>query len=276
MNQATKRTNEPMKNTDGDAVGPFQIFTLFLSVYVLLALFVQLAVDLPKDINEILNKADNFICLFFLADFFIRLKHAKSKRQFMKWGWIDLLSSIPMVDVLRYGRIVRVVRVLRLLRAVRSTKVIISFVFKKRMEGTFALVSLVSIILTIFGAIAILLLEKGVDGANINSASDALWWAFVTITTVGYGDYFPVTYEGRIIASILMTAGVGLFGTFTGFVASWFLEEDEEDRSKHIITNLKDEVEELRNEVQKLQELRTDIQLLQKLVEESNNEKGSR
>lgn len=52
---------------------------------------------------------------------------------------------------------------------------------------------------------------------------NALWWAYVTITTVGYGDKFPVTTEGRLIASILMTAGVGLFGTFTAYVASWFV-----------------------------------------------------
>lgn len=56
--------------------------------------------------------------------------------------------------------------------------------------------------------------------SNIKTAEDAIWWAFVTITTVGYGDRFPVTTEGRIIAALLMTAGVGLFGTFTGFIAS--------------------------------------------------------
>ena len=61
--------------------------------------------------------------------------------------------------------------------------------------------------------------------SNIKTAEDAIWWAWVTITTVGYGDKYPVTTEGRIIASFLMTAGVGLFGTFTGFIASWFLEK---------------------------------------------------
>ncbi len=76
----------------------------------------------------------------------------------------------------------------------------------------------------------------------------------MTITTVGYGDYYPITLEGRIIAAILMTAGVGLFGTFTGFIASWFLEEDKEDQGKHIIINLKDEISELKDEVSELKE----------------------
>ncbi|MGF1839169.1 ion transporter [Vibrio atlanticus] len=245
------------KNTVNEAanIGPFQFFTLVLSIYVLITLFIESVIALPSDVIEVLRITDNIICMFFLADFAIRFKAAKNKRSFMKWGWIDLISSIPMLDAFRYGRIVRVVRVLRILRAVRSTKVILSYVFKNKMQGTFSLVSVVSIILVIFGAIAMLQLEKGVDGSNIHSANDALWWAFVTITTVGYGDFYPVTYEGRIIAAILMTAGVGLFGTFTGFVASWFLEEDKDDQGKHIVTSLKDEVSELRSEIQQLKKL---------------------
>lgn len=76
----------------------------------------------------------------------------------------------------------------------------------------------------IFSSIIILQVEKA-PGSNIFTAGDALWWAFVTITTVGYGDLYPVTLEGRLVAVILMTTGVGLFGTFTAFVASWFVKE---------------------------------------------------
>lgn len=236
-------------------LGPFQFFTLILSIYVLAALFIESVFTLPNDVKEVLLFTDHVICLFFLTDFAIRFKQAESKKTFMKWGWIDLLSSIPMLDMFRYGRIIRVVRVLRILRAVRSTKVIITHLFHNKTQGTFTLVSSVSILLVIFGAIAMLQLEKGVDGSNIHNAQDALWWAFVTITTVGYGDYYPVTYEGRLIAAILMTAGVGLFGTFTGFVASWFLEEDEEDQGKHVITNLRDEVQELKGDIAELKAL---------------------
>lgn len=97
-------------------------------------------------------------------------------------------------------------------------------------------------------------LEKGIDGSNIHNAGDALWWAFVTITTVGYGDFYPVTYEGRIVAAVLMTAGVGLFGTFTGFVASWFLEEDSDKQDAHVVTNLRTEISELKASVELLKE----------------------
>jgi voltage-gated potassium channel len=82
--------------------------------------------------------------------------------------------------------------------------------------------------MVIFSAIAILQVEDDPSG-NIKTAEDAIWWAYVTVTTVGYGDKFPVTTEGRIIAAVLMTVGVGLFGTFTAFLASWFVTEKQED-----------------------------------------------
>ena len=86
----------------------------------------------------------------------------------------------------------------------------------------------------VFCAIAILKFEKDAKGSTITTAEDALWWAYVTITTVGYGDKVPVTTEGRIIAAALMSVGVGLFGTFTAYVASWFVakkvESDEEEK----------------------------------------------
>ena len=85
--------------------------------------------------------------------------------------------------------------------------------------------------MVIFSSVAILQVEDD-PNSNIKTAEDALWWAYVTITTVGYGDKYPVTTEGRIIAAFLMTMGVGLFGTFTGYVASWFVEEREDSHNK--------------------------------------------
>ena len=83
----------------------------------------------------------------------------------------------------------------------------------------------------IFGSISILLVEND-PASNIKSAEDAIWWALVTVTTVGYGDKFPVTTEGRIIGVALMFVGVGLFGTFTGYVASWFTAGNKTDEQK--------------------------------------------
>ena len=215
----------PHESAD-DQFGPFQLVILALSAYVLLALLVEVTVPLKPETRELLGHIDDAICVIFMADFVVRLVKARDRRRFLRWGWIDALSSIPTIDALRWGRLIRIIRIFRLLRAFRSTRLLINYFFRNRAQGTFATVALISITLTIFSAIAILNLEN-VPESNIKTAADALWWSFVTITTVGYGDKFPVTPEGRAIAVLLMTAGVGLFGTFTGLVASYFVEPEQ-------------------------------------------------
>jgi voltage-gated potassium channel len=202
----------------------FQVVIVALSVYVLASLIVSTFFNLTPEIKQLLDYIDNSICIIFLVDFCIRFAKAENKLKFMKWGWIDLISSIPTLDMFRAGRLLRLVRILRILRAFRSTKVLVKFVFKKKTQGAFTTASIFAVLILIFSSIAILQVETTENG-NIKSAEDALWWAFTTITTVGYGDKFPVTTEGRIIGVILMTAGVGLFGVFTGFIASWFVDE---------------------------------------------------
>ncbi len=209
----------------------FNIVILVLSFYVLGALLVDTVVRLPTETSRLLTYIDNVVCLFFLVDFCIRFRQAENKWKFMRWGWIDLISSIPALEVFRAGRTLRLIRLLRILRAFRSTTHIIKYIFRNKMEGTFTTVAVVAILMVIFSAIAILQVETAPE-SNIKSAGDAIWWAYVTVTTVGYGDKFPVTTEGRVIAALLMTVGVGLFGTFTGFVASWFVADKKEEQAE--------------------------------------------
>ncbi|GEA50802.1 ion transporter [Vibrio inusitatus NBRC 102082] len=235
-------------------LGPLQFVTLILSVYVLIALFIENAFTLDTDTTELLAMIDTMVCMVFLVDFFQRFYRAPDKLQYMKWGWIDLLSSIPLVDALRYGRFVHLVRFLRILKAVRSTKLILYYLFRNRRSGTFSIVASVSVLVVIFGAIGILQFEKGLPDSNIHSAGDALWWSFVTITTVGYGDFYPVTTQGRMVAAVLMTAGVGLFGTFTGLVANWFMTETEQAENTERAT-VRAEIKDLHMKIDELKEL---------------------
>jgi voltage-gated potassium channel len=204
---------------------------LVLSIYVLGALLAQATLKLSPQVISLLGTLDTIICFVFLADFFYRLYHAENRLTFMKWGWIDLISSIPTLDIFRWGRVVRIARILRILRGVRSAKFILSILLESGIRGTFTLVGLVSAVIVIFSSIAILHAEA-VPGANIKTAEDALWWAASTITTAGYGDKFPVTTEGRLIATVLMVAGVGLFGTFTAGVASFFLSKGHQEAAR--------------------------------------------
>lgn len=211
-------------NDSENKLGLLNLLVLFLSVYVLLALLVDTFLTVPVEIGKILGLVDNAICIFFLFEFGIRFYRAESKLKFMKWGWIDLISSIPNVDFLRAGRTLRLIRLLRILRAFRSTKHLVNHVFQNKAQGAFTTVCILAVILIIFSSISVLQFETD-PNSNIKTAEDALWWSYVTITTVGYGDKFPVTSGGRIIGVLLMTAGVGLFGTFTAFVSSWFLAD---------------------------------------------------
>jgi voltage-gated potassium channel len=224
-------TDTTQENRAGDKIGLLNLLVIVLSVYVLGALIVDTIYDLPEETSRLLTYVDNAICGFFFIEFCIRFYQAENKLKFMRWGWVDLISSIPTVEALRAGRLLRLVRLLRVIRAFRSTRHLIRHVFANKAEGTFTSVAVIAVLLIIFSSIAILQVEDH-PNSNIKTAEDAIWWSYVTITTVGYGDKFPVTTEGRIIAIFLMTGGVGLFGTFTAFVASWFVADKKKQETK--------------------------------------------
>lgn len=211
-------------------LGPFQFVILVLSLFVLALIAVELVVPVPTEVGRLMHWVDNIVCGFFLVDFVIRFREARSKLQFMKWGWIDLLASIPEIDLLRVGRLFRIFRILRLLRAARSLRLVFRILFSSRVRGGTASVGIITFLVLTLSSIGILLAET-TPQSNIKTAEDALWWAVTTITTVGYGDRFPVTGAGRLIGAALMITGIGLFGTFSGVVASFFLGKKDEDES---------------------------------------------
>jgi len=212
-------------------LGFLNLLILLLSFYVLIALLVDTIFKLSPETSKLLNYIDNIICAVFLYDFIVRFRKAESKLAFMKWGWIDLIASIPTFDFMRAGRLLRVIRLIRLVRAFRSTRHIVQHVFKNKIQGTLTSVAIIAVLMLLLSSVAILQFETD-PSSNIKTAEDAIWFSYVTITTVGYGDKYPVTTEGRIIAVILMTVGVGLFGTFTAFVSSWFVKSNQQTPEK--------------------------------------------
>ena len=228
-------------------VRPYQLFVLALCVYALLILAVEIIVPLKPETRRVLDYTDIGVCILFFFDFILSVVRAPNHWHYLiRWGWIDLLSSIPAVHFLRIGRVARIVRVVRLLRGFRATRILASFVLDRRAESAFLAAALVTLLTLAFSAIAILHCES-VPESNIKSPEDAVWWAMATITTVGYGDRFPVTTEGRFIGALLMVVGVGLFGTLAGFIASWFLQPSAGRQDS--------EIKELRNSVDRLTHL---------------------
>lgn len=221
-----------MKENNSNKFGLLNLAVFVLTIYVLGALIVDITFKLSEETSRLLNYIDIAICIFFFIEFCIRFYQAENKLKFMRWGWIDLISSIPMINFLRFGRIFRFIRLIRIIRAFRTTKHFVTYIFSNKVQGTFVSVAILAVLLIIFSSIAILQVENA-PNSNIQTAEDAIWWAYVTITTVGYGDKFPVTTEGRIIASFLMTAGVGLFGTFTAYIATLFVSENKTNKEKN-------------------------------------------
>lgn len=236
-----------------DRITPLQVLTLILSVTVLLLMLVEASLELNPAQKRFVDACDLVICSVFFLEFLARFQRAPDKLQFMKWGWIDLLSSIPVVDALRWGRLVRVVRVFRLLRAFRSTRTLmIHFLRNERLGSIGSVVAIFALIVS-FAAITVLYVETDAPASTIKSPSDAFWWAIVTVTTVGYGDHLPVTPEGRFIASLLMIAGVGLFGMLSGLVASLLVNPGVRQEETEI-TALTAEIRHLREKIERLED----------------------
>ena len=224
------------------ALHPINIIVFFLSIYVIIALLVDTIYSLPTEMSRLLHEIDYVICLIFFIDFLHRLFTAKNKWEYMRWGWIDLVSSIPG-GLFGAGRLFRIFQLIRVLRAIRSIKYLTHYFLNNRIQSAFTSAAILAFLTIVLSAIGILQVEKDAPGANITNAENALWWAYVTITTVGYGDHYPVTSEGRIIAAVLMTVGVGLFGTFTAYVASWFVARKVEEGVQEKEREMEKEIE---------------------------------
>jgi voltage-gated potassium channel len=145
----------------------------------------------------------------------------------LRLAWLDVLLvvvSVPIApSLLGATRLLRLVRVLRLGVALSATIRHARTILQHRQ---FHFVALVAVAAVGLGGLGIYLVEGG-ENTHIQSFGDGVWWAIVTVTTVGYGDISPTTTEGRVIATCLMLLGIGVIGAFTATVASFFVQQDE-------------------------------------------------
>ena len=179
------------ENSAEEKLGFLNLLIIVLSIYVLLALMLDTFLKLPAEISRVLFITDNIICVVFLVDFFKRFYQADNKLRFMQWGWIDLVSSIPMFDLMRVGRAFRLIRLFRILRAFRSTKHLVQHIFKRKIQGTLTAATIIAVLMVIFSSIAILQVETD-PNSNIKTAEDAIWWLIPLLLLLVTAIDFPL------------------------------------------------------------------------------------
>ena len=212
--------------------------------------------DMPPTARATLGPIDLGIWAAFLAEYLARLFVAPNRVAFILHNPLDLLLVvIPVLRPLRLVRSVTLIRAVRLTRIGAGTGRVVRQ-SRLRLASRAALLAAGSATIMILAASVMELdAERGAVHANITTFGDALWWAVSTITTVGYGDHYPVTAAGHAIAIVLMIVGVGMFGVVAASAAAWFISADqEEDRHQQAdtLTTLTVEIAALRQTVSEL------------------------
>lgn len=180
----------------------------------------------------------------FVLDYAMRLLLSKDRRAFVASHLLDL--AVVVLPILRPLRLLRLVTLLNVLNRYAGDSL-------RGRVGIYVGGSTMLVLLV--AALAVLDAERGAPGSNISSFGDALWWAMTTVTTVGYGDHYPVTVAGRFIAGGLMTAGIALLGVVTASLASWLIdrvaevEEESQAATRRDVADLREEIRALRDEV---------------------------
>jgi voltage-gated potassium channel len=208
---------------------------LFILIVALIALVDAAAyyfLPLPETVRQVLFISDSFCALILLGSVVARWALSPSKWGFLlPWGLLDLVGSVPGLPFLRFLSLPHVIRVGSQLR--RTTPEEVRMLGRRRLaESTLLVVVAIMLVLVTACSVAIVLVEAGAPRANIVTGDDAVWWALVTVATVGYGDYYPVTRWGRIIGVALMFGGVTLFSVLTSFIAASFVKNNRASASE--------------------------------------------
>jgi len=229
-----------------------------------LVIMVLLLLPLNTATLDVLRVYDNLICVVFLVDFAVNLAASNPKRGYFigRRGWLDLIGSVPSFGIfpisglLRLARISRLARVARILRGSNRKELLADVIQNRGQYAVFITVLSALLVLTV-SSVLMIQFESGASDANITTGGDALWWSFVTITTVGYGDQFPVTMAGRVVGVFVMFAGVGIIGSLASILASVLVpqsEPDDLDQPDPAAATVSDELASIRSELAALRQ----------------------
>jgi len=248
---ATPRAKKVQLSPRAQFVARWEHYTLWPlivlgAIFLFLYAFPIIWPDQPA--NEILDIdiAMDVIWALFIIDFLVKFFVVETKWKFVKVHVIDIIAL-----VLPFARPLQAVRAIGV-----ATLALRKFGSKIR-HRVLVFVGTMAVFIWFIGGLAITQIERGIPGSNIHSVSDGWWWAFMTMATVGFGDKYPVSDQGRAVGAVLVMAGLALLGTLTASIATWFIntsrkEEDDllaagERRMLREIGALRREVAELKD-----------------------------
>src|SRR5580765_949998 len=212
---------------------PFEPAVLVATLAMIPVIIIQ--ADATSDMWTTFAEVANWlIWAVFAVQIAVVLVVAPRKRAALRAHWLDV--AIVVVTLPAYGQLlssIRLVRLVRLLRLLRATVIITRALQAERRltsASAFRFVSLATIFLTVIaGAV-----QATIDTGDFKTFWDGVWWAVVTVTTVGYGDVYPRTVGGRIVAIVLMLTGIGFLAVLTATVSSRFVKEERSDETTAI------------------------------------------
>lgn len=188
--------------------------------------------------EELVQTIDWWLIGFFAVEYLIRLWRAEDQWKFTKENWFDVVAMIPLDQIFPLARLMRILRLIRILHA---SPMLWAILASRQMRVIFFFMALV----ILWSSAGIYILEAGVND-SILTFGDAMWWAVVTTTTVGYGDISPITDGGRIIGVFLMFTGIGLISTFTANLANhwmtFFRKPEDREREEPIDSEIVEEL----------------------------------
>lgn len=205
----------------------YEFFIGLLALMLSLMLIIEVFINIPNEVKLTFYYIDNMVRLIFIGDYFTRLAISREKRRFIKENIIDLLSIFPIklyIRVMNFTIVPNIIKSSYCIKVIQSIMLVIcaiKFKVKVKDEIQKSRLNFLLVISTIFIVIGAVLISL-VEGMSIG---DALWWSFVTFTTVGYGDILLKTQLGRTIAVLLMIIGIGVIGVITTSLTLYIVGE---------------------------------------------------
>lgn len=193
------------------------------------------------------------ILIFFVYVLYHFLK-SKNKWKYIKTHPLELIALIPLDGVFQGAMLIRLLRTIVVLKTFKK--------YFPRLTGIFETNGLYKVLLFTASVIMIAAIPINYFEEGIDSFAEGIWWAIVTTTTVGYGDFAPVTTPGRITAVILMFVGIGCIGMITGSVATYLTKVSKKDEDKEYIMKKIDQLESLSGE---------EYEMLLKFIDQKRN-----